>query len=241
MNGATQSVVTRPRGHRADKQAAMAIGQTTPWPCPQSPVSLQSVVSLFRTWRDAVVLAGVSIVFSQTVWGPVSIPSGSMEPTLYAGDYVMVNRMAYGLHVPFTSSHELLRWSSPRPGDIVIFNAPPSTTRQESLYIKRTVAVAGDIVEVRNDRLFVNGKPAAAATDAEQLNAHRFVTKRGYSALTNYGPARVPEAHVFVMGDHRNNSVDSRAWGALPLERVRGRASFRAFSLGRGDGAGLLP
>ena len=153
------------------------------------------------------------------------------------GDYLLVNRLAYGLHVPFTSARQVIRWGSPQPGDIVIFNALPAVSPIEALFIKRTVAVAGDIVEVRSQRLTVNGRPVSYAAAGrtsltEYLGANSQGVLVGGASLANHGPIKVPAAHIFVMGDNRGNSQDSRVWGPLPLERVRGRAVSRIVGLG---------
>jgi signal peptidase I len=198
---------------------------------------MNRIRTFLHNWRDTFVYCTVALLFTHTVAGPVFIPSGSMEPTMRQGDQLLVNRLAYALHVPFTASHELVRWATPARGDIVIFNAPAAASESEALFIKRVVGVAGDTVEVREHRIIVNGvsatyQAAEPGVLAETLDAksHRVLT--GPSELSNFGPFKVPSGQVFVMGDHRHNSMDSRVWGPLSLERVRGKAVMRLWHAG---------
>ena len=145
------------------------------------------------------------------------IPSGSMEPTLQIGDRVFVDNRAYNLRLPFTNIH-LYERAQPRRGDIITCKSPVDGER----LIKRVVALGGDRLEARAGRLFVNGAAVP-----------------GHAGRIEFGPIVVPAGHVFVMGDHRDNSFDSRYWGALPLDHVYGRAlrvvaSFDGWRL-RGD------
>src|ERR687894_528861 len=128
------------------------------------------------------------------------IPSESMVPTLEIGDRVLVNKFIY-------------RFTEPERGDIVVFE---SVNGGEEDLIKRVVGVAGDEVEVRNGTLLVNGE----ARKEPYLN-------RNLPFNDSYGPSEVPEGHVFVMGDNRANSADSRVFGPLPIENIEGEAFVR--------------
>jgi signal peptidase I len=199
---------------------------------------LSSLRSFLNSWLTPLAWGLGTLVLTQTFAGMVAIPSGSMEPTMARGDYLLVNRVAYGLHVPFTADKEVARWGLPKRGEIVIFNALPSASASEVLFIKRVVGLPGDIVEVVNDRVKVNGSFVTyEGADIEVLGNIRHHIKTGASPLANKPALRVPEGHIFVMGDHRNNSADSRAWGPLPLERVRGKAVFRLFGPTQGPRA----
>lgn len=188
--------------------------------------------SSFKEWRSTLTIFLVALAFSHTIAGGCVIPSGSMEPTLDPGDVVAVNRLAYGLTLPIVTK-QLARWGSPDRGDIIIFNVPKVADHNETLYIKRVVAVAGDVISVKNNHVILNGKPVqldqATTGLVEQLGRPHPV-KLGRGPLDNMPAYRVPDGHVFVMGDHRNNSSDSRAWGPLPVERVRGKAMAVALS-----------
>ena len=172
------------------------------------------------------------------------VPSGSMEPTILCGDVVFINKLAYDLRVPFTTAR-LARWGDPARGDIVVCFAPYDGTR----LVKRVVALPGDTIELRADRLILNGTPLAyaalpAATAAahagdiaragrgravfarEQLgtHAHAVMALRGVPALRTFGPVTVPAGSYFMMGDSRDNSRDSRYFGVVPRREIIGEA-----------------
>lgn len=200
--------------------------------CQASALLNMNVKQLLSEWRSTIIIFATALTFSHTVAGGCVIPSGSMQPTMDPGDVVAVNRLAYGLSVPIMAK-QVLQWASPSRGDVIIFNVPPAGDAAESLYIKRVVAVAGDTIEVRNNRIILNGKPVpvhhtVAGTIEQGSRPHALLEGRGL--LDNMPAYKVPAGHVFVMGDHRNNSADSRAWGALPVERVRGKAVAVALS-----------
>ncbi|MBO9680757.1 MAG: signal peptidase I [Acidovorax sp.] len=170
-------------------------------------------------------------------WNP--IPSGSMRPTLLEGDVVFVNRLAYDVKVPLTDI-VLTHTGEPRRGDVVTFSSPQDGTR----LIKRLVAVPGDVVEMRNEVLFINGE--AARYDAaeavqeiiapdrsvggtrltEQLQGHerRVQWLHGVSALSSFDAVVVPEGEYLMLGDNRDNSADSRYFGLVPRHLLIGRA-----------------
>ena len=172
------------------------------------------------------------------------VPTGSMKPTIEEGDRVVVNKLAYDLKVPFTTI-ELLKWSDPKRGDIVVLFSPIDGTR----LVKRVIAVPGDRVEMRDNQLFVNGraaswKPIGSQDDAEQgpttiveetLNGrtHRVMLTPHIPAVRSFGPVVVPAGRYFVMGDNRDNSNDSRFIGMIERRRIVGKATAVAFSLDR--------
>jgi signal peptidase I len=140
-----------------------------------------------------------------------------MLPTLQIGDHLLVNKFVYGLRMPVTGKL-LIPWKSPVRGDVVVFRFPKD---RDIDYIKRVVAVAGDKVQIVNKRLVVN--------DAEvvDLQAH-FATDVVYSSTAsprdNFGPVTVPAGKIFVMGDNRDNSYDSRFWGFVDYSDILGKA-----------------
>lgn len=177
------------------------------------------------------------------------VPTGSMEPTILVGDRIFVNRLAYGLRVPFTHRY-LARWATPTPGEIVILSSPADGTR----LVKRVVAEAGQTVELRDNVLLINGAPATYsppakdvpgriaparrsrhgfATESLGTAAHAIMLTPAVRAARSFGPVRVPSGHVLVLGDSRDLSADSRSFGVVPIERVVGRSSRVAFSLDR--------
>jgi signal peptidase I len=159
----------------------------------------------------------VALVVRSSVVEAFWVPSGSMLPTIQIGDHLFVNKLAYGMHLPFIG-RELAQWRPLQRNDIVVFTSP--VDRNIDL-IKRVVAVAGDTVEVRNKKLFINGEavpdPHATFTDP---NAHSAVPR------DNFGPVTVPPGKFFVMGDNRDQSYDSRYWGFADEADVKGQATF---------------
>ncbi len=169
-------------------------------------------------------------------WNPV--PTGSMRPTILEGDVVLVNRLAYDLKVPLTDV-SLARLGEPHRGDIVTFTSPTDGTR----LIKRLVAVPGDVVELRDEVLYLNHQAAIysdlssviepialgvttqaiRATERWAGHAHAVQFLSGLSARRNFGPLVVPAEHYFMLGDNRDNSADSRTIGCVPRERLIGR------------------
>ena len=170
-------------------------------------------------------------------WNP--IPSGSMRPTILEGDVVWVNRLAYDVKVPLADI-VVARLADPQRGDIVTFSSPKDGTR----LIKRLIAVPGDLVELRNEVLFLNGEAAmyedivpasesvgyglvVQATRATELlagNKRRVQVLSQVSAKRTFGPVIVPPNQFFMLGDNRDNSEDSRFIGFVPRERLIGRA-----------------
>lgn len=170
-------------------------------------------------------------------WNP--IPSGSMRPTLLEGDVVLVNRLAYDLKLPL-SDIVLHHLSEPQRGDIVTFSSPTDGSR----LIKRLVALPGDRVEMRDERLFINGQ-AATYEDAEVLperredgsyaqalrltesfgqQARRIQLLAGVAARKDFGPLLVPADNYLMLGDNRDNSADSRYIGFVPRHLLIGQA-----------------
>ena len=172
-------------------------------------------------------------------WNP--IPSASMHPNLLEGDVVLVNRMAFDLKVPLTDL-VLARIGEPSRGDIVTFRSPKDGT----LLIKRLVALPGDTVEMRNERLYINGKGADYGMVAESLDSIQGATLRALQlsesieggkgwrrhiqvlpdvvAPRTFGPLRVPDGQYLMLGDNRDNSADSRMIGLVPRKLLVGRA-----------------
>lgn len=159
---------------------------------------------------------------------PYVIPSGSMIPTLWIHDHIMVNKLAYGVHVPMSKAW-ILQWSTPQKNDIVVFRFPENP---EVFYVKRVVATAGDALEIRNGEMWVNGEkiPQEPLDTDEEGFMHYQEPGRRVRYLnhdeSNFQHVTVPENHFFVIGDNRDQSNDSRYWGPVPIENVIGKASF---------------
>jgi signal peptidase I len=179
------------------------------------------------------------------------VPTGSMKPTILEGDRVFVNRLAYDLKVPFTTFH-ITEWGDPKRGDIVVFFSPADGKR----LVKRVVGLPGDTITMKDNRLIVNGAavsyepldPAvsnqieAAERTASQFasenlegHPHAVMATPVLQALRSFGPVTVPAGKYFMMGDNRDNSFDSRFFGAVPRSKIVGRATAVVFSLDRNN------
>lgn len=193
------------------------------------------------SWFGSIVLVAAAMLplrSSLADWNDV--PTGSMEPTILPGDRIFVNKMSYGLRVPFTTTW-LAQWSEPRAGDIVTLLQPGTGTR----LVKRVVAVPGDTIELRDNRLYINGTPLSylpldAAElddiDAARRQMHSFAIEKlgdhphvvagtpGVNAMRSFAPVKVPQGQYFMMGDNRDVSGDSRYFGFVPRERITGRS-----------------
>ena len=140
-----------------------------------------------------------------------------MEDTLLVGDFLFANKFIYGAKLPFVN-WRLPAIREPQPGDIIIFKYPGD---KKTDYIKRCVAVEGQTVELKDETLYVDGKPV-------EEDYTKYL--RGSNYPREYGSYTVPEGHIFMMGDNRDNSADSRAWGPLNKNLIAGKAMFIYFS-----------
>src|ERR1700730_2512024 len=162
------------------------------------------------------------------------VPTGSMKPTIEEGDRVVVNKLAYDLKVPFTT-FEVWKWGDPQRGDIVVLFSPVDGTR----LVKRVIGVPGDRIEMRENQLFVNGRPAQwqeiSLVVAENVagRLHRVMCTPQIPAVRSFGAVIVPPGRYFVMGDNRDNSTDSRFIGLIERRRIVGKATAVAFSFDR--------
>jgi signal peptidase I len=179
----------------------------------------------------------VLICVRSSVFASYHVPSGSMNPTILEGDFFFTNKLAYRLKIPFTKT-SVIEWSVPDRGDMVVFKFPGD---EGELYTKRVIGIPGDLVEMREGRLFVNGlaavreelgKKNGISYFRESLGRSQYTIQHisGRRYMTDIPPVRVPEGYIFVIGDNRDNSYDSRAWGSLPLGNVEGELIVRWFS-----------
>ncbi len=181
--------------------------------------------SKVQEYIEAIVLAILIALFIRTfVVQAFKIPSGSMKPTLLVGDHILVNKFLYGVKIPFVRK-TLIPIKEPQRGDIVVFIYPEDRSKD---FIKRTIAVAGDTVEIRNKKVFLNGQPA---DDGHGVYTDPTILPAALQPRDNLGPVTVPPDTIFVMGDNRDQSYDSRFWGFVPLRDVMGKAFLIYFSL----------
>jgi signal peptidase I len=177
------------------------------------------VKSASREYLEAILVALLVALFIRTfVVQAFKIPSGSMLPTLQVGDHILVNKVAYGVRLPFLEKH-VIRFGDPGRGDIVVFIYPVDPSKD---FIKRVVATAGEVVEIQQKRILVDGEPwedpYAYFADGQDPEG------RGGRPRDVHGPVTVPPGHVFVMGDNRDRSYDSRFWGFVDTDDIKGRA-----------------
>lgn len=163
----------------------------------------------------------LAIIIKGIVIEAYKIPSGSMKPTLMVGDQILVTKFNYGFRLPFVRD-TIIQWAKPKRGEIVVFTRPddPTTENNEEdmNIIKRVMAIAGDKIEVRGTKVFRN--------DIELAETEYKVWWED-GGLYDFGPAIVPENHIFLMGDNRDHSKDSRVWNPshfLSIERVKGKS-----------------
>ncbi|HQL90411.1 MAG TPA: signal peptidase I [Syntrophales bacterium] len=177
-----------------------------------------------REYAEAIIIAILIAAFIRTfVVQAFKIPSGSMKPTLEIGDHILVNKFSYGVKLPYLRN-TIIPVGQPRRGDIAVFIYPEDKSKD---FIKRVIAVGGDTVEIRNKKLFVNGE---AVDDPHGVHVEDVIYPRAIQRRDNFGPVRVPEGTLFVMGDNRDQSYDSRFWGFVKLEDVIGKAFIIYFS-----------
>jgi signal peptidase I len=185
--------------------------------------------SVAREYFESFLIAVILALFVRTwVFQAFKIPSGSMEPNLLIGDHLIVNKMEFA---PAATALErtLLPHREIRRGDVIVFKYPEDPERD---FIKRVIGLPGEQIEVRHKRVYVNGRlidePYAhyleAPPQAPEELAPDDAPSAGGDPRERYGPVTVPPNHLFAMGDNRDNSQDSRYWGFLPRDYVKGKA-----------------
>jgi signal peptidase I len=199
-----------------------------------------------RQYAESIGLAlGVALLLRAFVIEAFQIPTGSMIPTLEVGDHIFVSKFSYAIGIPFTNL-KIAELGKPKRGDIIVFKYPPD---QSVDYIKRVVGLPGETIELHHNELFIDGKPMPREflpkpcstkdgdSDADEIArpcevwlehldgrdhlTHQFTNRTDAS---DFPPRKIPAGHYFAMGDNRDNSRDSRVWGFVPYELIKGRA-----------------
>jgi signal peptidase I len=174
--------------------------------------------SKLQEYIEAIILAIVIAFFIRTfVVQAYKIPSGSMKPTLQIGDHILVTKFNYGIKLPLIRS-TLIPFGAPKRGDIVVFIYPEDRSKD---FIKRLIGLPGDTVEIRDKKIFINGLPW---NDTHGVYVDSMILPAAVQPRDNFGPVTVPEGSLFVMGDNRDESYDSRYWGFVPMKDVLGKA-----------------
>jgi signal peptidase I len=178
----------------------------------------------FKEYIEPIVIAILIALFIRAfIVQAFKIPSSSMEPTLQVGDYILVNKFIYGVRIPYSDkifgeSKKFFEWRKPQRGNVIVFIFPKDRTKD---FIKRVIGTEGEKLEIIHNKIYINDKLV------DDPWGH-FMMPR--SSIEDYGPAKVPEGSLFVMGDNRDNSQDSRFWGFVKINEVKGKAFIIYFS-----------
>jgi len=179
--------------------------------------------STAREYFESIVVAVILALFIRTfVVQAFKIPTGSMEENLLIGDHLLVNKFVFG-QTASSLEQSLLPITTIERGDVIVFKFPVEPERD---FIKRVIGLPGETVEVRDRKIFINGTPiddphAHYLLPASSPDYHEVTS---FDVRERYGPVTVPANHYFMMGDNRDNSQDSRYWGFLPRDLVKGKA-----------------
>lgn len=175
----------------------------------------KAAVGIIRDIFIALVLAVFIRTFAVQAY---KIPSGSMIPTLLVGDYILVNRLAYGLRIPYYKY--IFKWGEIKRGDVIVFVFPEDPSKD---FIKRVIALPSETIEIRKKKIYIDGK--------EIEDKWGFFSDDYFGPpRDDFGPFKVPPGHVFVMGDNRDESNDSRFWGPVNIQNIKGKAFVIYFS-----------
>jgi len=175
-----------------------------------------------KTLKSIVIAILIALFLRAFIVQAFDIPSGSMEPTLLPGDYILVNKFLYGIRIPFTNIR-LFTYKSPQRGDIVVFIYPFDRSKD---FIKRVIGLQGEKVQILDGKILIDGKQIQDPWGSFEKKEPSAMIR----AVENFGPVVVPRNSLFVMGDSRNNSDDSRFWGFLPFDDLLGKAFIIYFS-----------
>lgn len=190
--------------------------------------------------RSFIIFISLMLVFRSAFADWNAVPTGSMQPTIVEGDRILVNKMAYDLRMPFTNI-SLYKIADPERGDIVTFDSAVS----DLTLVKRIIGVPGDVVELNDNILTINGQQLdytqvaqsnSASSTQDQIEdlfgvAHAIRVQKQGSVLANFPPVLVPSGHYLALGDNRDNSSDSRVIGFVPRDEIVGRTSSVVFSV----------
>jgi signal peptidase I len=185
--------------------------------------------SKVQEYIEAIIIAIlIAVVIRTFIIQAYKIPSRSMVPTLVVGDHLLVNKFIYGIKMPFLRN-TIIPITNPQRGDIVVFIYPNDRSKD---FIKRVIGIGGDTIEIRNKKIFINGKEYS---DAHGIYSDSVIYPGALQPRDNYGPVMVPQKSLFVMGDNRDESADSRFWGFVDLKDVEGKAFIIYWSWDRED------
>lgn len=193
----------------------------------QAPQELTKKKSLIREYAESIIIAVLlALVIRTYLVQAFKIPSGSMEDTLAIGDHLLVNKFIYGTKIPFIDKRTLTI-REPRQGDVIVFEYPEDPSKD---FIKRVVGVPGDVIEGKDKKVFVNGKPYE---NPHEIHKEKDIIPKEMNPRDTFGPVTVPNDSFFVMGDNRDRSYDSRFWKFVRRDQIKGLAFIKYWSWDR--------
>lgn len=183
--------------------------------------------SLVREYAESIAIAVLlALVIRTYLVQAFKIPSGSMEDTLAIGDHLLVSKFIYGTKLPF-SDKRVLTFRDPRQGDVIVFEYPEDPSKD---FIKRVVGTPGDVVEGKEKKVYVNGKPYE---NPHEVHKEKDLIPKEMNPRDTFGPVTVPANSYFVMGDNRDRSYDSRFWKFVKRDQIKGLAFIKYWSWDR--------
>ena len=192
---------------------------------PEQPVFKKK--GIIREYAESIVIAVLlALVIRTYLVQAFKIPSGSMEDTLAIGDHLLVNKFIYGTKIPFSAT-SVIKIRDPRQGDVIVFEYPEDPSKD---FIKRVVGTPGDVVEGKDKKVFVNGKPFE---NPHEVHKEKEIIPKEMNPRDTFGPVTVPPNSYFVMGDNRDRSYDSRFWGVVKRDKIKGLAVIKYWSWDR--------
>ena len=182
-----------------------------------------------KEYIESIIIAILIALFIRTfIICAYKIPSRSMVQTLLVGDHILVNKFLYGVKIPLLRN-TIIPVREPKRGEIVVFIFPNDRSKD---FIKRVIGVGGDAIEIKNKKIFINGKEYS---DSYGIYSDNIIYPATMQPRDNFGPVTVPKDSIFVMGDNRDESLDSRFWGFVNLKDVEGKAFIIYWSWNRED------
>jgi signal peptidase I len=179
---------------------------------------------IVREYAESIIIAIILALIIRTfIVQAFKIPSGSMEDTLAIGDHILVSKFIYGMKIPFTDTR-FLKIRDPRRGDVMVFEYPEDPSKD---FIKRVIGTPGDTVEVKDKKVYVNG---TLYVNPHEVHKEPEIIPREQNPRDNMGPVKVPADSYFMMGDNRDRSYDSRFWGFVKSDKIKGLAFIKYWS-----------
>lgn len=196
-------------------------------PAVQQPEPAVKKKSLIREYAESIAIAILlALVIRTYLVQAFKIPSGSMEDTLAIGDHLLVSKFIYGTKLPFNDKR-VLTLRDPRQGDVIVFEYPEDPSKD---FIKRIVGAPGDVVEGKEKKVYVNGKPYE---NPHEVHKEKDLIPKEMNPRDTFGPVTVPADSYFVMGDNRDRSYDSRFWKFVKRDQIKGLAFIKYWSWDR--------